>query len=310
MGVKDLLFRWFKSKGKHGREMNLGYVLDGEPKTVEAIEKAFKAFNLDSKFQLFKPLIRPKIDFELTHSSDTKIKIGQSKIGGRPDLINKNNWPTTNADKFLSFIGQLNCEEVANYDKENLLPKNGLISFFYCADQEAWGFDPKDTDRFKVIFTENKEELQRIDFPKDLEEHSTFQPNEININRSLSLPGWEHDSINGILSDEETNNYIEVSDAAENQIFGYANCVQGPMELDCQLVTNGLYCGDPTGYNDPRRKELESEKDDWVLLLQIDSDEDNAGMMWGDVGKLYYWIRKQDLKKMKFEKSWFILQCH
>jgi len=34
--------------------------------------------------------------------------------------------------------------------------------------------------------------------------------------------------------------------------------------------------------------------DDWQLLMQLDS-EDEAGMMWGDVGKLYFTILEHDL---------------
>lgn len=310
MGIKDILFKWFKSKDKAGKEMNLGYVLDGEPKTTADIEKVFKAIDLESKFEMFKPLIRSKIDFELVPQNDDTIKIGQSKIGGKPDLSSSSGWPMTNANKSLSFIGQLNCAELKIFDKEGLLPSKGLISFFYCADQEAWGFDPKDSDRFKVIYTESIDNLERINFPKDLGEHSIFQSNELTFESSLSLPDWEHEGIEGVLSDDEMDNYIEINSGSENQIFGYANCIQGPMELECQLVTNGLYCGDSSGYEDPKRKKLESGKDDWILLLQLDSEEDNAGMMWGDSGKLYYWIKKSDLKNKNFEKCWIVLQCY
>lgn len=47
---------------------------------------------------------------------------------------------------------------------------------------------------------------------------------------------------------------------------------------------------------------------DWELLLRVDSDE-NANMMWGDVGRLYYLIRRQDLELRAFEKAWLIFQC-
>ena len=62
-------------------------------------------------------------------------------------------------------------------------------------------------------------------------------------------------------------------------------------------------------YRDPRRKALEPGADDWGLLLQLDSDE-TAGFMWGDVGMLYYWIRKQDLAKNRFDRVWMAQQCH
>jgi hypothetical protein len=54
--------------------------------------------------------------------------------------------------------------------------------------------------------------------------------------------------------------------------------------------------------------ELESGRYDWILLLQLDSDDD-AGMMWGDVGMLYFWIKREDLKKENFDNVWMILQC-
>ena len=85
--------------------------------------------------------------------------------------------------------------------------------------------------------------------------------------------------------------------------------IQSEMELECQLVSNGLYCGDPSGYNDPKAKELEKGAKDWILLLQIDSEDEKTGMMWGDVGRLYFWIKREDLKNKNFNKSWMILQC-
>ncbi len=33
------------------------------------------------------------------------------------------------------------------------------------------------------------------------------------------------------------------------------------MELECQLVANGLYCGDSSGYEDPGRMSLEKSDD-------------------------------------------------
>lgn len=48
---------------------------------------------------------------------------------------------------------------------------------------------------------------------------------------------------------------------------------------------------------------------DWHLLLQIDSDDD-TGMMWGHAGRIYYWIREQDLMVRVFDEAWLILQCY
>jgi uncharacterized protein YwqG len=44
-------------------------------------------------------------------------------------------------------------------------------------------------------------------------------------------------------------------------------------------------------------------------LLQLDSDEE-AGMMWGDRGMLYFWIPEEALAPRRFGEVWTILQCY
>jgi len=80
------------------------------------------------------------------------------------------------------------------------------------------------------------------------------------------------------------------------------------MQLEAQLASHGLNCGDPAGYGNPRAKALHGGARDWLLLLQIDSD-DALKMMCGDMGRIYYWIRRQDLSERKFDRVWTILQC-
>jgi len=80
------------------------------------------------------------------------------------------------------------------------------------------------------------------------------------------------------------------------------------MELECQLVTHGLNLGRPEGYKNMEVERLRLGADDWRLLLQLDTDHE-AGMMWGDTGRLYFWIREQDARARDFSKAWAILQC-
>jgi len=44
---------------------------------------------------------------------------------------------------------------------------------------------------------------------------------------------------------------------------------------------------------------------DWRLLLQLDS----GVWMWGDCGKLYFWIPRADLAAGRFDRVWLQLQC-
>ena len=78
--------------------------------------------------------------------------------------------------------------------------------------------------------------------------------------------------------------------------------------MDCQFVSNGFNCGSTDPYQDPKAKELAPGRSDWIMLFQLDSDDD-AAMMWGDCGKLYFWIKKDDLAAARFDNCWMILQC-
>ncbi|NWJ45845.1 MAG: DUF1963 domain-containing protein [Chloroflexi bacterium] len=79
--------------------------------------------------------------------------------------------------------------------------------------------------------------------------------------------------------------------------------LQWNVHRECQLEANGV-----TEFNDPRRESLKSGIKDWILLLQINSDA-VPDTEWGDTGRIYYFIRKQDLEKLDFNKVWLIMQC-
>ncbi len=128
-------------------------------------------------------------------------------------------------------------------------------------------------------------------------------------------PSWPHDEIEALkMNDAEFDEFIEIrndlyGDFPHHQMGGYPNPIQGnEMELECQFASNGIYCGNTSAYEDPRAKELGKDAAEWQLLLQIDSDDD-LGVMWGDLGMIYFWIRRDDARNLKFENAWLILQC-
>jgi uncharacterized protein YwqG len=284
--------------------------------TKENFIEKLKEKNLYHHVTKFEDVTRNCIHLLLASASEKNILVGQSKIGGKPDLPNSLSWVTEkekknflfSKEKPLSFIAQINFTEVSQYDVENLLPKKGMLYFFYSAEQEAWGFDIKDKPKFKVLYFEgNVHQLNRIEFPESLPEHARYTPCIINPTTEISIPYFGNDQLS-FLNEEELDRYCDIFDESTNKLLGYADPVQNEMELECELVTNGLYCGDPSGYNNPKAKNLEANAINWQLLLQIDSNEENS-MMWGDMGRLYFWIKKQDLKNKNFDSSWFILQC-
>ena len=75
---------------------------------------------------------------------------------------------------------------------------------------------------------------------------------------------------------------------------------------ECALVRQGL---GPNAWNSKAAKRLKSDAANWLLLLQIASD-DRAGMMWGDVGNLYVWIHRDALRARRFEEARVVMQCY
>ena len=57
-------------------------------------------------------------------------------------------------------------------------------------------------------------------------------------------------------------------------------------------------------------EEIEKNSKDWMLLYQMGVvEKDGFELMFGDVGHIYFWIKKQDLEKRNFDNVWLILQC-
>ena len=243
------------------------------------------------------------------------LPIGVSRLGGYPDVPPGFVWPRYK-DSPLSFISQLHLDDIPTQQVDLSLPKNGSLLFFYDCEQRTWGFDPQDRGSALVLFTEEPlEKLSRTHPPADTPEMGLFRCCQIQFENSVNLPDAWSIHYQPELSDLEQDLLFEYFDwyhsrsiGPNHRIGGHAECVQNPMELECELVANGLYCGNSSGYEDPRRESLERTASDWKLLLQIDSDDD-ASMMWGDGGMIYFWIREADLRDRDFEQTWLILQC-
>jgi uncharacterized protein YwqG len=297
---------------------------------IEELKNSLDKNGLSKYFDKLQPLLRNTIRLCQKATDENNIAIGQSKIGGKPDLPIEINWVTetniveTTEKKFiifnskkkeiitqpLSFIAQINLTETVRFDKENLLPNTGLLYFFYSAEQEAWGFDYNDKNKFKVIYWNGDlSQIKRTEFPSDLPDYARFKPCSLDIKSEVSVPSHGYEVYEDFTDSEDEKFWTQVyNDGNLNKLLGYSDNIQNDMELECELVTNGLYCGDPSGYNDPRAKALEPNAKNWRLLLQIDSNEENE-MMWGDCGRLYFWIKKDDLLNKEFDKSWCCFQC-
>jgi uncharacterized protein YwqG len=237
-----------------------------------------------------------------------------SQIGGLPDLPEDMAWPEYKGSP-LPFLCQLDLSEIPSECVRNGLPASGILYIFYNYEYQWERYDPKDKGYWQVIYTPKlREECSCRDVPKELIiKDYIYKAKAVTFIPIETYPDWDDDRIRGLnMTLQQGDQYVKLRRAPfqekpAHQLLGYPSPMQGnDMELECQLASNGL--GGDARWYDPRAEQLADGRSDWILLFQLDSDDD-MGMMWGDCGKLYFWIKKTDLKETRFEGCWMILQC-
>ena len=251
----------------------------------------------------------------------------RSKFGGRPAVPSGFEWPRFEAENYdgetanrpLSFLCQMNLEEIRAYDKEGLLPQKGLLLFFYEQESMRWGFDPDDEGSSRVYYFEDVSLLTEVELPDDMKDEYKVKEYDLSFASKDSYPGFEElDCHSDVDCDwDDYDKAVEKKgydpECERSKLLGYANLIQGEMLTECERTTRGLYCGDAKSYRNTTedvKEDIDKAAADWVLLFQMASiQEDDFELMFGDVGNLYFYIRKQDLRAKNFDRGWLVLQC-
>jgi len=276
------------------------------------VQAAFVAAGLSRLLKDIDLVTRPSIRLYTTPVNESTLSVGTSKLGGVPDLPPGVNWPERK-DLPQSFIAQIHLNDVRPYDTNKMLPQDGMLWFFYDAQQQTFGADPADLGGWRVIFmNDNLTGLQRHPAPAKLPASSQFRACSINFASEITLSQQPQLEIpNFDWTDAEQKKYEELLStfptpadraAVHHRRLGYPDTIQDDMRLQCQLASHGI-----TDANDPRVAEVSKGAMGWQLLLQVDSDE-HAGMRWGNAGMLYYWITSADLQAHRFDTTWLVLQ--
>jgi uncharacterized protein YwqG len=241
----------------------------------------------------------------------------KSYFGGAPPQSAHYSWPKREG-RPLSFLACIDSSELPRSTDLDWLPNSGLLLFFYDLQKQPWGFDPKDRGGSATIYVPAAGVSDQSSFmspPTPLDVDSVLPKRYVAFRLSKLPPSWETRELKALgLTAAEMDLFMEQRSSLygqqpHHQIGGFPDPVQNPeMDEECQLVTHGLYCGDATGYNDPRAAKLKEGARDWSLLFQMDSDDD-LHIMWGDAGMIYFWVHRDDARTLKFENTWVILQC-
>jgi uncharacterized protein YwqG len=288
--------------------------------TLEAALRALNEAGVPDA-NTFAALAEPTVRITARGADLEALGLGVSRFGGAPDVPPGFRWPTRD-ERPLTFLAQIDLAEAAAPG----LPARGWLLFFYDAQEQPWGFDPNDAGGAVVRFVEGERaELRRQPHPAVDAGAGPFKPCATTLVPGVDLPDAGDGVVEAAFPDSSSVPWESYDravsllagglerDGAEpvrHHLLGHPQIVQGDMRAECQLAANGIYAGDPSGYESPRATELcKTAAADWQLLMQIDTDEDGPGWMWGDCGRLYYWIRKRDLAERAFDKVWLILQC-
>jgi uncharacterized protein YwqG len=223
----------------------------------------------------------------------------------------------------LSFIAQLDFAELDRVDElDRDIPRVGRLLFFFDAEQQLIGFDSAGWDL--SYNTAASADLIRADPPQDLissPERTYFEPLECASRFGTSIvPLWGYDYPIARVDDPDHDAFADwyfkpladvphgFAASYDHRVGGHPHQIQNDMQFDLQLIASGLSLT-PENYHGVTAEKMRAGGKDWVLLLQISSDDKN-GMLWGDSGNLYVWIRRDDLRARRFEKAWVILQCY
>ncbi|CAJ1001656.1 uncharacterized protein YwqG [Brevibacillus aydinogluensis] len=271
----------------------------------------------------FEPLIRPSFRI-FTHPVDEEsLSLGTSKIGGCPDLPAGTPWPYWKSYP-LSFLGQINLAELPPFP-EKILPERGLLLFFFAA---AAMFDDDEfyhsVEKAKVLFVAETDsaDLKRTAPPNELDDYDPpvrFSPCSLDYRVEWTVPPAESSDIEQLgmswnKNRDDFDRYWEQfrkrvweqllhPDDMKNRLLGCPDQIQGDMQHECQLMAYPS-----TDRND--KAALLRQAVRWRLLFQVDSEEEKTGMMWGDIGRLYFWIEQEALERADFSLVVCIDQYH
>jgi uncharacterized protein YwqG len=239
--------------------------------------------------------------------NEDALPVGVSKLGGSPDLPLNYEWPH-NGEFPMAFIAQINLAEAAQYDNQELLPDSGMLYFFldYAHLYDTWR-TPSDVQN--VLYTEGVlTHLQCRAMPPPLPEwllpwnrphYGPYQPCSIAFSADLTLPDYlpYYDASWHSRIRERLGPITEPFTEEAREAYGD---VQRRLRGPAYNINRML------GHPDPIQGINVFPEE--VLLLQVDS-EDDAGMMWGDVGRLYWWMQRDELARRDFSSVKFDEQC-
>ena len=294
----------------------------------EELKRRLDAAGLGSVADRIVALSRPCYRIERTLTPEDQIPLGASKFGGLPDVPADFTWPRIPGQRYaepVEFVGQVRLADLPEPLPEPL-PHDGLLSFFARWSEGQVFYFPQGTPLERspspnpevAPAPEGFWQKLKAEFKRNPDPRQTYRSCTLKFVHAFSAPDGDHSTIRALkLSDDDSEVYSEqvlespdeppaVTYAIQHQMLGHARPVQNEMELECDHIRDGS----AMRWDLPQERFIKASQE-WVLLLQVDTDDckEGPGWMWGDAGMLYFWIHRDDLAARVFNKVVMMAQC-
>jgi uncharacterized protein YwqG len=267
-------------------------IIDRPMTMSEAIADFTRLNALQHRAVEIEALTRSSLMLRTSPCSEDDIAVGQTKIGGLPDLPKDVHYPIF-GDKPLVFLAQINLSEIPSSICPAALPNAGMLYFFSFhgyVGEDFWSDEEEETPGFsKVIYYTGAQDTLLRASARDARKVCKAACVEFILMPSLPRSSrWTRDPQVAKLNwtDEEyellDQLYLDfhwiafqVIDSPSHKLLGYADAIQN-------TVTTS----------------------ETQLLCQIDSDYRNfdTDMMWGDGGTIYFVISNDALARLDFSQ--------
>ena len=251
---------------------------------------------------------RPTANITLQPSAS--LSVWQSKVGGVPYLPLDAAYPHNKAGEPLAFLAQINLAEIPPLPH---FPAQGILQFYIDANDDLWGLDfdnPTVQNGFRVIyFADLITDTQQLH--TNIATYTTFDPDCLPFSGQYAMQfsaASQAISLNDhrfALTHQQTGETVDASNIWEQLDDEFFEAYDSAFSAEGHRMGGYPYFtqSDPRGYL--------AAYADYVLLLQLDSDEENGvDMLWGDAGVCNFFIHPQDLAKRDFSKVLYNWDCH
>lgn len=251
------------------------------------------------------------------------------RFGGAPEVPEDFAWPWFVTDTYdddevkprpLAFLAQFDCAALAELDGDGLLPHEGMLSFFYELGSQRWGYAPRDAGCARAYWFPEKAALRPAGFPEELEEEFRLPALPIRGRMERCFPGCDDAAVAAGKEEGGLKNFYAAYSAVAgkpetggsiHRLLGWPDIIQSSMTAECELVSRGYDLGGGQSIPEDALREAErTSLENWLLLFQLDSiQRGKFSLDFGDYGRIYFYIRKEDLEARRFDRVWLVLQC-